>query len=76
MSSAERQRVYVGGIMVTRDVRSYFTSKNKKEKNSHIGILDLVKVTGNVTAADASTVNVKLESFSKKDRQTGLVIQY
>ena len=55
--------------MAARDLRSYFTSVSKDKKASHgscTSIPQLVKVTGNVTAADASAVNAELESFSKK----------
>ena len=52
--------------MATRDLRSYFTSRKNKENKSQTGIPELVKATGNVTAADASAVNAELESFSEK----------
>ena len=59
--------------MATRDLRSYFMSKSKKKKNSHKGIPDLVKATGNVTTADVCAVNGELESFSQKNgRQCSL----
>ena len=51
--------------MVTRDLRSYFTSQKDKKK-FQTDIPELVKATGNVTVADASAVNAELESFSKK----------
>ena len=52
--------------MATRDLRSYFTCQKSKTKKSQTSIPELVKTTGNVTAADTSTVNAKLENFSKK----------
>ena len=55
--------------MATRDFRSYFASQKNKKK-SQTGIPELVKASGNVTAADAF-VNVELESFSKKKRRKG-----
>ena len=57
--------------MATRNLRSYFTSVSKDKKASHgscTSIAQLVKATGNVTAADASAVNAELESFSKKKK--------
>ena len=60
--------------MATRDLRSYFTSLSKDKKASHgscTSIPQLVKTTGNVTAADASAVNAELESFSKKKERQG-----
>ena len=51
--------------MVTRDLRSYLRSQKNKKK-SQTGTSKLVKATGTVTAADASAVNAKLESFGKK----------
>ena len=46
--------------------KSYLARKSKKRKNSHTGISDLFKVTGNVSAADISVVNAELENFTKK----------
>ena len=60
--------------MATRDLRSYFTSVSKDKKASHgscTSIPQLVKATGNVTAADASAVNAEMESFSKKKERQG-----
>ena len=60
--------------MATRDLSSYFTSVSKDKKASHgsyTSIPQLVKATGNVTAADASAVNAELESFSKKKEGQG-----
>ena len=53
--------------MATRDLRSCFTTVSKDKKASHgscTSVPQLVKATGNVTAADASAVNAELESFS------------
>ena len=61
-------------IMATRDLRLYFTSVSKDKKASHgscTSIPQLVKATGNVTAADVSAVNAELESFSKKKERQG-----
>ena len=60
--------------MATIDLRLYFTSVSKDKKASHgscTSIPQLVKATGNVTAADASAVNAELESFSKKKERQG-----
>ena len=57
--------------MATRDLGSCCTSKSKKKKNSHTGIPDFVKTTGNVTAADASAVNAGLECFNYKNGRQG-----
>ena len=49
--------------MATRDLRSYFTSVSKDKKVSHgscTSIPQLVKATGNVTAADASAADATL----------------
>ena len=49
--------------MVTRDLRSYFTSVSKDKKASHgscTSIPQLAKATGNVTAANASAVDATL----------------
>ena len=43
----------------------FYKPKNKKKK-SQTDISELVKAIGNVMAADASAVNVELESFSKE----------
>ena len=51
--------------MVTRDLRSYLRSQKNKKK-SQTGTSKLVKTTGTVTAANASAVNAKLESFDQK----------
>ena len=60
--------------MATRDLCSCFTSVSEDKKASHgssTSIPQLVKATGNVTAADASAVNAELESFSKKKERQG-----
>ena len=46
--------------MATRDLRSYFTSRKKEEKDRYL------RSTGNATAADVSAINAELGSFSKK----------
>ena len=61
--------------MVTRDLRSYLRSQKNKKK-SQTGTSKLVKATGTVTAANASAVNAKLESFGKKKREKAPFIQY
>ena len=55
--------------MATRDLRSYFTSVSKDKKASHgscTSIPQLVKATGNVTAADASAVNANWRVLVRK----------
>ena len=61
--------------MVTGDLRSYLRSQ-KNLKKSQTGTPKLVKATGTVTAANASAVNAKLESFGKKKREKAPFIQY
>ena len=57
--------------LATRDLRSNVTSNKNKNKKSQTGIPELVKATGNVTTADVQAVNVKLESFCKKEGRNG-----
>ena len=57
--------------MLTRDFRSYFTSKSKKKKNSHVSFPDLFRAKGNVAAADASIVAAVLESYNRKIGRQG-----
>ena len=60
--------------MATRDLRSYFTSVSKDKKAYHgscTSIPQLVKTTGNITAADASAVNAEMETFGKKKERQG-----
>ena len=61
--------------MVTGDLRSYLRSQKNKKK-SQTGTPKLVKATGTITAANASAVNAKLESFGKKKREKTPFIQY
>ena len=50
-------------------------SQAKKNKNrSQTGIPELIKITGNVRAADSSAVNAELESCSEKKEEGGLYI--
>ena len=65
------EKVHVGVMITKRDLRLYFTNESEKKKNSHTGSPDLVKATGNVTAADASNVNTEPGSFSRKKERQG-----
>ena len=59
--------------MTTRDLRSYFASVSKDKKASHgscTSIPQFVKATGNVTAADASSL---VRKKNAKARHTILI---
>ena len=58
--------------MATRDVCSYFICKKAEKKDSQVHILQVVKISGNVTVAEVSAVNTKLKNSSKEKYEIDL----